>query len=366
MEKSSILTEIMTGTIAGSSCQHSGTVLLYLVVHVNKATLDHGYPPMEAKLIAQIPDGDNWQYEPKWDGFRCIAFREGKNVDLRSKSGQPLGRYFPELIEALLSLNSSHFIIDGEIMIEEGGSFSFDSLLQRIHPAASRIAKLAAETPASYIVFDLLENARGKLCVDLPLRQRREQLEKFAELNFSRDVPVTVSPITYELKAAKKWLRESGAITDGVIAKDLDLPYQSGNRFGVVKVKRMRTIDCVVGGFRYQTGNTYVGSLLLGLYDEKGDLHRVGFTSSLSIKEKKALTPQLEKLKATKSFDQNIPGKPSRWSSEKNVEWIPLKPDLVIEVKYDHFTGGRFRHGTKLLRWRPEKAAGQCTLDQIT
>ncbi len=328
--------------------------------------LDHQYPPMKAELVKQIPSGQDWQYEPKWDGFRCIAFRDRSEVDLRSKSGQPLGRYFPELVKSLLSLKSSQFILDGEIVIQEGETFSFDSLLQRIHPAESRINKLAQETPASFIVFDLLENAEGKVCVEMPLKARRAELEKFAAGNFSRKTNITLSPVTCDLEAAQEWLSDSGGITDGIIAKNLQLPYQSGNRHGMVKVKRMRTIDCVVGGFRYQTGNSYVGSLLLGLYDEDGELHHVGFTSSLSVQEKKELTAKLEKLKAAKSFDQNIPGKPSRWSTEKSTEWVPLKPKLVIEVKYDHFTGGRFRHGTKLLRWRPEKAANQCTLDQVT
>ncbi len=330
--------------------------------------LNYDYPVMEALLVKEIPTGKQgeWQYEPKWDGFRCLAFKEADGtIELRSKSGQPLARYFPEVVAALQSLKAKQFVLDGEIVIQSGDHFDFDSLLQRIHPAQSRINKLSTETPASYIVFDLLKSAAGKVINELPLRDRRAQLDTFARANFNRDVDITLSPATDSAAEAAKWLSESGAITDGVMAKHLDMPYQSGNRHGMVKVKRLRTIDCVLGGFRYNAGSNVVGSLLLGLYDDEGELHHVGFTSSLSASEKKALTPKLEKLKADKSFTQNIPGKPSRWSSERSAEWVPLKPQLVVEVTYDHFTGGRFRHATRLLRWRPEKAAKSCTLDQI-
>lgn len=331
------------------------------------SNLTFDFAPMEAKLVKAIPaDDGNWQYEPKWDGFRCIAFRQPDGtIEMRSKSGQPLARYFPELVDALKNLKANEFVIDGEIVIQNGDHFDFDSLLQRIHPAQSRINKLSKETPASYIVFDLLKTASGKNIYEEPLAKRRNQLESFAQANFSRDSDFTLSPCTMSFDDAQKWLSESGAITDGVIAKRIDMSYQSGNRNGMVKVKRLRTVDCVVGGFRYNAGSKVVGSLLLGLYDSDGELHHVGFTSSLSADEKKELTPQLEKLKAAKSFTQNIPGKPSRWSSERSAEWVPLKTKLVVEITYDHFTGGRFRHATRLLRWRPEKAPRSCTLDQI-
>lgn len=328
--------------------------------------LDHGYAPMEAQLVAKIPTGKEWQYEPKWDGFRCIAYREGDDIDLRSKSGQQLGRYFPEVVDALLKIKNKSFVLDGELVIRLGDSFSFDSLLQRIHPAASRVQKLSIETPAHYIVFDLLMTEAGKSINEKTLGERREALEKFASKFLKGHGGISLSPVTYSVKDAEQWLSESGSLMDGIMAKKIDLSYQSGNRTGMVKVKRMRTADCVVGGFRYGKNSELVGSLLLGLYDEAGKFHHVGFTSSLTASEKKELTPKLEKLKASSSFTENIPGAPSRWSTERSAEWVPLKQKLIVEVKYDQFTGGRFRHGTKLLRWRPEKAPAQCTLDQIT
>lgn len=331
-----------------------------------KSQLDYEYPPMEAQLVDELPEGDNWQFEPKWDGFRCIAFRDGEVVELRSKSGQSLTRYFPEVVKFLSGLKAKKFILDGELVISVGKSFSFDSLLQRIHPAESRVKKLSQETPATYIVFDLLASDDGKTVVDKDLLKRRELLEKFAEKFLNKQNAIVLSPVAYSDKEARKWLSKTGAYLDGVIAKNLDMPYQSGNRKGMVKVKRMRTADCVVGGFRYGSNSKVVGSLLLGLYDDAGGLHHVGFTSSLSAKEKAELTVKLEKLKAAKSFTENIPGAPSRWSNERSTEWVPLKPELVVEVRYDHFTGGRFRHGTKLLRWRPDKSPKQCKLDQIS
>lgn len=327
--------------------------------------LDHSYAPMEAQFVAKIPTGEDWQYEPKWDGFRCVAFREGNELDLRSKSGQQLGRYFPEVVESLLSLKCKSFILDGELVIRVGDTFSFDSLLQRIHPAASRVQKLSKETPAHYIVFDLLATSTGKLINGDTLSERRSELEVFAEKYLKQQKAISLSPVTFNIKDAEKWLSGSGTLMDGIMAKKIMMPYQSGNRTGMVKVKRMRTADCVVGGFRYGTNSKLVGSLLLGLYDDAGEFHHVGFTSSLSASEKKELTPKLEKLKAESSFTENIPGGPSRWSTERSSEWMPLKQTLIVEIKYDHFTGGRFRHGTKLLRWRPEKAPEQCTFEQI-
>lgn len=328
--------------------------------------LSYEYAPMEALLQDKLPSGDKWQYEPKWDGFRCIAFRDGGEIELRSKSGQSLSRYFPEVVDSLSKLKSNKFVLDGELVIPVGNIFSFDDLLQRIHPAESRVRKLSVEFPASYIVFDLLSSDEGENLTSLSLKDRRQKLEKFAGKYLKNHRSITLSPVAYDIDDANEWLSNSGAIIDGVIAKDVDLPYQTGNRKGMVKVKRMRTADCVVGGFRYGTNSKVVGSLLLGLYDDEGGLHHVGFTSSLSSSEKKELTKKLESLKADASFTENVPGAPSRWSNERSTEWVPLKPKLVVEVRYDHVTGGRFRHGTKLLRWRPDKKAKQCTLEQIS
>jgi ATP-dependent DNA ligase len=327
--------------------------------------LKQPYLPMEAKSVEKLPAGDIWQYEPKWDGFRCIAFRDGNKVDLQSKSGQPLARYFPEVVDALLKLKAKQFVIDGEIVVPIKGKFSFDDLLMRIHPAASRIKKLSQETPAKLIVFDLLVDDRGKSLVDLLLRERRNKLDAFAKKYFAKNKSIELSPCTDDLKIAKDWLRGAGVDLDGVIAKRADMPYQSGNRHGMVKVKRLRTADCVVGGFRYASEGKVVGSLLLGLHDEKGLLHHVGFSSSFKASEKPALTKKLEKLIKPPGFTGNAPGGPSRWATERSAEWKPLAPKLVCEVQYDHFTGGRFRHGTKFLRWRPDKKPGQCTFEQV-
>ena len=320
---------------------------------------------MEAKSVEKLPAGDNWQYEPKWDGFRCLAFRDGAHVDLQSKSGQPLARYFPEIVQAVLDLKAKQCVIDGEIVVPVKGKFSFDDLLMRIHPAASRVKKLAQETPARLIVFDLLVDERGKALVDLTLEKRRTKLDAFAKKSFSKNKSIELSPCTDDVKIAKDWLAGAGVDLDGVIAKRIDMPYQSGNRHGMVKVKRLRTADCVIGGFRYASEGKVIGSMLLGLYDEKGLLHHVGFTSSFKSDEKAALTKKLEKLIKPPGFTGNAPGGPSRWATERSAEWQPLAPKLVIEVQYDHFTGGRFRHGTKFLRWRPEKKPEQCMFDQV-
>jgi ATP-dependent DNA ligase len=323
------------------------------------------YAPMEAKSVEKLPAGAEWQYEPKWDGFRCLAFRDDDRVELQSKSGQPLGRYFPELVEALLKLKPKQFVIDGEIVVPVKGKLSFDDLLMRIHPAASRIQKLAKENPATLIVFDLLVDERGKALVELPLAERRPKLNAFAKEFFAKNKSIELSPETTELKIAKDWLAGAGGDVDGVIAKRLDLSYQSGNRHGMVKVKRLRTVDCVVGGFRYASEGKVIGSLLLGLYDEAGLLHHVGFTSSFKATEKAALTKKVEALIKPPGFTGRAPGGPSRWSTDRSAEWKPLAPKLVVEVRYDHFTGGRFRHGTKFLRWRVEKKPAQCTMDQV-
>ncbi len=323
------------------------------------------FPPMEAQLVDKIPAGAQWEYEPKWDGFRCLAFRDGNKIELQSKSGQPLARYFPEVVEALLKLKATKFVLDGELVIPVKGGLSFDDLLQRIHPAASRIEKLSRSTSAHYIIFDLLVDEAGKAIFAEPLVKRRQRLEKFAKKYFGKNASIELSPKTEDYATAQKWLSSAGIKLDGVIAKRSDLPYRSGTRDGMQKVKRMRTADCVVGGFRYASKGKVVGSLLLGLYDAAGFLHHVGFTSSFNAAEKEELAKKLEPLIGPPGFTGNAPGGPSRWSTERSAEWKPLAPRLVIEIQYDHFTGGRFRHGTKFLRWRPDKKPAQCLLDQV-
>ncbi len=323
------------------------------------------YPPMEARSAERLPSAGEWIYEPKWDGFRCLAFRLDDEIALQSKAGQPLGRYFPELIEALKALPARRFVLDGEIVILQNGHLSFDDLLQRIHPAESRIRKLAAQTPVTLLAFDLLVDGRGTDLTDKPLRERRERLTAFFESVTSDRVEL--SPFTPDRAVAEGWMRDLGAAgLDGVVAKRADEPYHSGGREAMVKVKRLRTADCVVGGFRYaQKSTTQIGSLLLGLYDDDGLLHHVGFAASFTASERATLAPILEPLKGGAGFSGRAPGGPSRWATERSTEWVALKPELVCEVRYDHFSGDRFRHGTKLLRWRPDKAPRQCTFDQL-
>ena len=321
-------------------------------------------PPMEASTADALPTDGDWQYEPKWDGFRCVAYRDGDTVKLQSKSGQPLERYFPEVVERLLKVGATTFVLDGELVVPVGKSLSFDDLLQRIHPAASRILKLSKERPAWLVVFDLLVNGQ-RVFLDEPLEVRRPALEAFMKARGASGNGVEISPASLDVTTANKWLSGSGSALDGVIAKRLGVPYSSGDRKGMVKVKRRRTADCVVGGFRYGTKSKVVGSLLLGLYDKSGTLHQIGFTSGITVEQRKALTPKLESLKGGPGFTGRAPGGPSRWSTERSSEWVPLKPVLVVEVGYDHFSQGRFRHGTKFLHWRPDKAPSQCTMDQV-
>ena len=249
-------------------------------------------------------------------------------------------------------------------MIPIGGALSFDELQLRLHPAASRVQKLAAAHPAVYIAFDLLaEDSESYL--KLNLRDRRRLLEKFARSNLRSAKNVRLSPATTDYRVASDWFRKTGRDLDGIIAKRLDAPYASGERTAAVKVKQIRTVDCVVGGFRYATGARVIGSLLLGLYGEDGLLHHVGFISGFKASERRALTEKFERLKKPPGFTGNAPGGPSRWSTERTGEWEPVAPKIVVEVGYDHFTGGRFRHGTRFLRWRPDKDPRQCTMDQV-
>nr|NUR37984.1 ATP-dependent DNA ligase [Sphingomonas sp.] len=316
---------------------------------------------MEALLAAELPDGDGWQFEPKWDGFRCLARRDGAEVTLTSKSGKPLARYFPEVVEMLHRVKATRFLLDGEVIIPLGDALSFEALQMRLHPAESRVRRLAAETPAELMAFDLLEQD-GKSLADLPLSERREQLEKFMKKNAVDGL--LLSPMTRDRDTALRWLERSGGALDGVIAKRADQEYRVGER-AMIKVKQQRSADCVVGGFRYADKKKVVGSLLLGLYDDDGSLHHVGFTSAIPARERPALTKKLEKLIGAPGFTGNAPGGPSRWNTERSMAWEPLKPKLVVEVRYDQVTGRRFRHGTGFLRWRPDKDPKQCTFDQL-
>jgi ATP-dependent DNA ligase len=324
--------------------------------------------PMEARAVDEIPRGGNWQYEPKWDGFRCLLGRSQNAVAMRSKSGQDLARYFPEIATAAVALPEREYVLDGELVIPTAGSFSFDDLLQRIHPAESRIRRLAVEMPALFVAFDLLMR-NGSDLAGVKLIDRRRELEVFAKKCFAQNSTFRLSPASSKLGDARRWLTAVGD-TDGVMAKRLDLPYQEGNREGMQKIKMHRTADCVIGGFRYgersqSAAKRLVGSLLLGLYDDEGSLHHVGFTSGIKAAEKRDLTEKLEKIRAERSFTGNAPGAPSRWSRKRSTEWIPVRPKFVVEVSYDHFSGRRFRHGTTLVRWRPDKRPGQCTMKQL-
>ena len=322
---------------------------------------------MEARSVDRIPSGNVWLYEPKWDGFRCLLARVDSDVHMVSKSGQDLGRYFPEIIRQALTFNTKQFILDGELVVPNGKQFSFDRLLQRIHPAASRVKKLAIEAPALFLVFDLLKDKK-EVYAERSLPCRRTALEKFARTHF-KSTCFCLSPSSTSQKQAARWLEAAGGGSDGVIAKRCDLPYQFGSREGMQKIKKHRSADCVIGGFRYSErqlgGRRVVGSLLLGLYDDNGLLHHVGFSSALKDADKPELTDRMEKIATEKSFTGNTPGGPSRWSTKRSTDWVPVKPRLVVEISYDHFTDGRFRHGTSLLRWRPDKKPGQCTLTQL-
>lgn len=319
--------------------------------------------PMEAKVVEALPDGPEWQFEPKWDGFRCLAYKAGREVDLRAKSGKPLGRYFPEMVEALRYARADDFVLDGELMVPRGDTLSFSALQDRVHPAESRVRKLAAETPALLVLFDCLatNNAGSMLSAVLP--DRRAELER-TMTGFMRADRVRLSPFTRDRRQAWRWLERAHGALDGVIAKRLDKPYATGKR-DMLKVKTHRTADCVVGGFRYGKETRQVGSLLLGLYNAEGRLDHVGFTSAISNAERLALTQRLEALLGGVGFTGNAPGGPSRWATEQSAAWQKLRPELVVEVSYDQVTDGRFRHGTMLLRWRPDKAPRQCTWEQI-
>jgi ATP-dependent DNA ligase len=314
--------------------------------------------PMEAQSAPDLPTGSGWWFEPKWDGFRCLARKHGRKVELIAKSGKPLARYFPEVVQLIAGLKADRFILDGELLVELGGKYSFEALQVRIHPAQSRIHRLSAETPAVLMLFDMLEHA-GKDLRALPLIDRHKHLKRF--ISAARGV-LELSPGAEDRRTARRWL--TGGKYEGAVAKRLDGPYLPGER-AMVKVKRRRTADCVVGGFRYATNSKLIGSLLLGLYNHERKLDHVGFTSGFGAFDRKELTRRVEGLRGGRGFTGNAPGGPSRWSTDRSAEWVPLKPELVVEVSFDHVSNHRFRHGTRLLRLRPDKSPRQCRMEQI-
>ena len=304
------------------------------------------FDPQLARSAKELPLGEHWAYEPKFDGFRAIVFVDGDEAHIQSRGGKPLGRYFPEL-----SFPPGRYVVDGEIVIDgDDGQQDFGALQQRIHPAASRIAMLAQQTPAHYIAFDLLARADESLLA-LPFGERRAALAELAANG------IELTPLTRDPVGTAPWLAHG----EGVVAKDVRAPYRPGERKGMVKIKRVRTIDAVVAGYRPGKEEGTVGSLILGLYDDGGDLHVVGFSSGLRAAEKRALVARL----APYETGQRGRGDPSRWKSEKDLEWIALRPELVVEVTFDHASEGRIRHGTKILRWREDKAPADCRLEQM-
>jgi ATP-dependent DNA ligase len=325
------------------------------------AGVDTALAPMEARSAETLPAGTEWQLEPKWDGFRCLVFREGDRVELKGRA-KPLTRFFPEVVETTLRWRADRFVLDGELIIPAETGLSFDALQARLHPAESRVARLSRETPASFVAFDALAVGE-RVLMEAPLADRRAALESLFARKRAPEGFV-LSPATRDRQAAEDRLAGKAGL-DGVVAKRLDQAYTPGERT-MIKVKNLRSADCVVGGFRYETAGRNVGSLLLGLYDGDGLLHHVGFTSSLAAKDKPALTRRLEALVEPPGFTGDAPGGPSRWATARSAEWQPLRPELVVEVCYDHVTGRRFRHGTRLLRWRPDKAPRACSMEQIT
>lgn len=317
--------------------------------------------PMEARLVEALPDDAGWQFEPKWDGFRAIVVRDGDRVELWSKSGKPLGRYFPEIVALVAAVAAPRFVLDGELILPIGEILSFDALQQRLHPAPSRILRLSRETPAQLMLFDCLAIGDEDLA-GAPLVDRRARLEAFVAAHGGP--ALLLSPASDDRAQGQAWLDESGGALDGVVAKRLDEPYRGGER-AMLKVKQHRTADCVVGGFRRGKGTSDVASLLLGLYRADGALDHVGFTSSIAVADRAALTARLDPLVGGTGFTGKAPGGPSRWNRDGSGDWEPLRPDLVVEVVYDQVTGGRFRHGTRLLRWRTDKPPERCTRDQL-
>jgi len=310
--------------------------------------------PQLARSAKELPAGEGWCFEPKWDGFRIVAFREGDDVRLQSRNGRPMNRYFPEVVEQVLALPGDRLVLDGEIVVEVDGVQEFDLLSQRIHPAASRVEMLARETPAGYVAFDLLAEGDEALLA-LPYRERRARLRAVVA---EEGGAVALTPATSDRDGAGGWL--TGA-SEGVIAKEADAPYLPGERTGMLKIKRVRTADCVVSAFRFGKAEGTVGSLILGLYDDEGRVREIGHTSGFKAKEKREL---LAKLEPYRTYEQGA-GEPSRWKSDEELVWEGLRPELVVEIAFDHITGNRIRHGAKFLRWRDDKDPRECGLEQL-
>ena len=332
---------------------------------------------MLAKLQKGVPEGDEWLYEPKWDGFRALVFREGSDLQAISRDGRGLNRYFPELIELLSGAIREDCIVDGEVVVTGADGFDFDALLQRIHPAESRIRLLASETPAGFIAFDLLARGSDDF-TERHLVERRRALDEVLGAAVVTSSPdevfdslagapnsVVMTPQTDDVAIAHKWLTDYDAQgLDGVIAKKRDGIYEPGRR-PMVKIKRERTIECVVGGYRYSKKGDGVGSLLLGLYDDAGNLHYVGHTSSFKAAERRELLEMLRPLEGATSFaGGRVPGAPSRWTSGKDRSWVSVEPKLVCEVAFDRMMSNRFRHATRFVRWRHDKPSRDCTFVQ--
>jgi ATP-dependent DNA ligase len=307
--------------------------------------------PQLAKSARELPAGEDWCYEPKWDGFRTIVFRDGDEVHVQSRNGKPMNRYFPDVVEQALALPAQRYVLDGEMVVTVDGVQEFDLLSQRIHPAASRVERLAKETPADLVAFDLLAEGDEAL-LELPYTERRERLAALVV------DPVQLTPSTDDADAAGQWLAGTG---EGVIAKQASATYKPGERVGMVKVKRVRTADAVVAAFRFGKEPDTVGSLILGMYDEGGKLHVIGHTSSFRAKQKREL---LELLEPYRTHERGS-GEPSRWKSDEELVWEGLRPELVCEVAFDHITGWRIRHGAKFLRWRTDKEPRECLTSQL-
>jgi ATP-dependent DNA ligase len=307
--------------------------------------------PQLAKSSRELPEGEDWRYEPKWDGFRTIAFRDGDDVKLQSRNGKPMNRYFPEVVDQVRALDADRVVLDGEMVIEVDGVQEFDLLSQRIHPAASRVERLAKETPAVFVAFDLLAEGDEAL-LELPYEERRERLTA------SVSAPIELTPMVETADKAGQWLTGD---SEGVIAKQAAAPYLPGERKGMVKIKRVRTADTVVAAFRFGKEPGTVGSLILGLYDEEDQLRIVGHTSGFTAKQKRELLDLLEPYRT----HERGSGEASRWKSDEELVWEGLRPELVCEIAFDHITGQRIRHGAKFLRWRDDKDVRECTIDEL-
>jgi len=333
--------------------------------------------PMLAKAVTKVPTGDELFYEPKWDGFRCIVFRDGDEVELGSRNERPLTRYFPEVVAAVKANLPEKCVIDGEIVVPRGDRLHFEDLLQRIHPAESRINLLAEQTPASFVAFDLLAIGAESL-LDTPFAERRERLE--AALSAAQP-PIYVTAIPRDAGTAERWFQTfEGAGLDGVVAKSADLPYGPDQRL-MTKIKHVRTADCVVAGFRWHKSGPIVGSLLLGLYNDAGDLQHIGVAASFPMARRAELVEELDPYRAGaldghpwqdwanaqtgEDGEHRMPGAVSRWNAKKDLSWVPLRPELVVEIKYDQLEGRRLRHTGQFLRWRPDRDALSCTYDQL-